>query len=188
MPKLSAGLVMYRIRGGQLQVLLVHPGGPFWAKKNLGAWSIPKGEVEPNEDGLSTAKREFEEETGIKPDGEMVSLGAARQKSGKIVTAWAFAGDCDPREIRSNYFSMEWPPRSGKQQQFPEIDRAEFFTLEAAKEKIVAGEYDLLQRLAAIQRDNIPPLMSPSGDTPLSKPDRVPMPTPKGRRQGSLFE
>jgi len=179
---------MYRIRGGQLQVLLVHPGGPFWAKKNLGAWSIPKGEVEPNEDGLSTAKREFEEETGIKPDGEMVSLGAARQKSGKIVTAWAFAGDCDPREIRSNYFSMEWPPRSGKQQQFPEIDRAEFFTLEAAKEKIVAGEYDLLQRLAAIQRDNIPPLMSPSGDTPLSKPDRVPMPTPKGRRQGSLFE
>jgi len=162
MPKQSAGLVMYRIRDGQLQVLLVHPGGPFWAKKDLGAWSIPKGEIEPNEDALSTAKREFEEETGIKPDGEMVSLGAVRQKSGKTVAAWAFAGDCDAREIRSNFFSMEWPPRSGKQQQFPEIDRAEFFTLEAAKEKIVAGEYELLQRVAEIQRDNISPLHADS--------------------------
>ena len=157
MPKLSAGLVMYRMRCGQLQVLLVHPGGPFWAKKDQGVWSIPKGEIELNEDGLSTAKREFEEETGIKPDGEMLSLGAARHKSGKTVTAWAFAGDCDPKETRSNLFSMEWPPRSGKQQQFPEIDRAEFFTLEAAKEKIVAGEYTLLQRLADIEYDKSPP-------------------------------
>ena len=161
MPKLSAGLVMYRIRRGQLQVLLVHPGGPFWAKKDLGAWSIPKGEIEPNEDGLSAAKREFEEETGIKPEGEMVSLGISRHKSGKIVAAWAFAGDCDPTKIRSNFFSMEWPPRSGKPQQFPEVDRAEFFVLEAAKEKIVPGEYDLLQRLAEIQRDYIPSLMNP---------------------------
>jgi predicted NUDIX family NTP pyrophosphohydrolase len=151
---------MYRIRDEQLQVLLVHPGGPFWAKKDLGVWSIPKGEIESHEDALATAKREFEEETGIKPEGEMVSLGAARHKSGKIVAAWAFAGDCDPREIRSNFFSMEWPPRSGKRQQFPEIDRAEFLTLEAAKEKIVAGEFELLQRLAAIQRDNTPSLMN----------------------------
>jgi len=156
MPKLSAGLVMYRIRDGRPEVLLVHPGGPFWAKKDLGAWSIPKGEIEPHEDALPAAKREFEEETGIKPEGEMVPLGATRHKSGKIVAAWAFAGDCDPREIRSNSFSMEWPPRSGKQQQFPEIDRAEFFSLEAAKEKIVSGEYGLLQRLAEVLRDNIP--------------------------------
>jgi predicted NUDIX family NTP pyrophosphohydrolase len=150
MPKRSAGLVMYRVRDGRIQVLLGHLGGPFWAKKDLGAWSIPKGEIEPNEDALSAAKREFEEEIGIKPEGEMVPLVAVRQKSGKTVSAWGFAGDCDPKRIRSNLFSMEWPPRSGKQQQFPEIDRAEFFTLEAAKEKIIAGEFELLQRLADV--------------------------------------
>ena len=188
MPKQSAGLVMYRIRDGRLEVLLVHPGGPFWAKKDLGAWSIPKGEIEPQEDGLSAAKREFEEETGIKPEGEMASLGATRHKSGKIVAAWAFAGDCDPREISSNSFSMEWPPRSGRQQQFPEIDRAEFLTLEAAKEKIVAGEYDLLQRLAEILRDKLPPSMNPTGDAPESSSNRVPAPTVKVGRPGSLFE
>jgi predicted NUDIX family NTP pyrophosphohydrolase len=143
---------MYRVREGKIQVLLVHLGGPFWAKKDRGAWSIPKGEIEPNEDALSAAKREFEEETGIRPEGEMAPLGTIRQKSGKTVTAWAFAGDCDPRRIKSNVFSMEWPPRSGKQQQFPEIDRAEFFSLEAAKEKIIAGEFELLQHLAEIPR------------------------------------
>lgn len=179
---------MYRMRDGRLQVLLVHPGGPFWAKKDVSAWSIPKGEIEPHEDALATAKREFEEETGIRPHGEMMPLGATRHKSGKIVTAWAFSGDCDPREIRSNFFSMEWPPRSGRQQQFPEIDRAEFFTLEAAKEKIVAGEYDLLQRLAEIQRDNMPPSMKPMGDAPESSPNRERVPTLKVGRQGSLFK
>jgi predicted NUDIX family NTP pyrophosphohydrolase len=148
MPKRSAGLVMYRIRGGQIQALLVHLGGPFWAKKDLGAWSIPKGEVESNEDALAAAKREFEEETGIRPEGEMTPLGTVKQKSGKHVSAWAFAGDCDPKAIKSNFFSIEWPPRSGKQQQFPEIDRAEFFDLEAAKEKIIPGEFELLQRLS----------------------------------------
>jgi len=152
MPKRSAGLVMYRIRDGQMQVLLVHFGGPLWAKKDKGAWSIPKGEVEPDEDSLAAAKREFEEETGIKPEGEIVPLGTIRQKSGKTVSAWAWAGDFDLGKIKSNFFSIEWPPRSGKQQQFPEIDRAEFFTLETAKEKIIAGEFELLQRLADIQR------------------------------------
>lgn len=156
MPKRSAGLVMYRVRDGRIQVLLVHLGGPFWAKKDRGAWSIPKGEIEPNEDALAAAKREFEEETGIRPEGEMAPLGTVRQKSGKTVTAWGFAGDCDPRQIKSNLFSMEWPPRSGKQQQFPEIDRAEFFTLEAAKEKIIPGEFELLRHLAEIQRSTGP--------------------------------
>jgi predicted NUDIX family NTP pyrophosphohydrolase len=152
MPKRSAGLVMYRVRAGQIQVLLVHLGGPFWATKDRGAWSIPKGEIEPSEDALAAAKREFEEETGIRPEGEMAPLGTVRQKSGKTVSAWGFAGDCDPQGIKSNLFSMEWPPRSGKQQQFPEIDRAEFFTVEAAKEKIIAGEFELLKRLAEIYR------------------------------------
>ena len=148
MSERSAGLVMYRVRDGQIQVLLVHLGGPFWVKKDRGAWSIPKGEMDPNEDAQSAAKREFEEETGIRPEGEMSPLGTVRQKSGKTVSAWGFAGDCDPTRIKSNLFSMEWPPRSGKQQQFPEIDRAEFFTVAAAKEKIIAGEFELLQRLA----------------------------------------
>jgi predicted NUDIX family NTP pyrophosphohydrolase len=178
---------MYRVRDGQLQVLLVHPGGPFWAKKDFGAWSIPKGEIEPDEDGLSTARREFEEETGIKPEGEMASLGSVRHKSGKTVTAWAFAGDCDPKGIRSNSFSMEWPPHSGKQQQFPEIDRAEFFTVEAAKEKMVAGEFGLLQRLAEIQRASAPSI-NPTADAPVSEPNRVEASSSKGAGQGSLFE
>ena len=149
MPKRSAGLLMYRLRDGQIEVLLVHLGGPFWARRDLGAWSIPKGEIEPNEEALSAAKREFEEETGIRPEGQMVPLGNVRHKSGKTVMAWAYAGDCNPKEIKSNLFSMEWPPRSGKQQQFPEIDRAEFFTLEAAKEKIIVAEFELLRRLSA---------------------------------------
>jgi predicted NUDIX family NTP pyrophosphohydrolase len=139
---------MYRLRNGSVEILLVHLGGPFWAKKDSGAWSIPKGEVEPEEEPLATAMREFEEETGISPQGEMLALGDIRQKSGKTVSAWAFAGNCDPRQIKSNLFSVEWPPRSGRQQQFPEVDRAEFFTLEAAKSKIIAGEFELLQRLA----------------------------------------
>lgn len=141
---------MYRLRDQEIEALLVHFGGPFWAKKDQGAWSIPKGEIEPGEDALAAAKREFQEETGFQPEGEMLALGSIRQKSGKTVSAWAYAGDCDPQHIKSNLFTMEWPPRSGKQQQFPEVDRAEFFPLEAAKEKIVAGELELLQRLAAV--------------------------------------
>src|SRR5687767_12795235 len=127
MPKLSAGLLMFRRRQGVIEVFLVHPGGPFWAKKDLGAWTLPKGEYTESEDPLDAAKREFEEETGIQPNGEFIPLGQIRQTGGKIASAWAFEGDCDPSKIRSNLFSMEWPPRSGRMQEFPEIDRGEWF-------------------------------------------------------------
>ncbi|HEY6292740.1 MAG TPA: NUDIX domain-containing protein [Terriglobia bacterium] len=147
MPKLSAGLLMYRVRDGVLQVLLAHPGGPIWAKKDSGAWTIPKGEVEPGEDQLAAAQREFEEELGFAPSGEFNSLGTITQKSGKIVRAWAFEGDCDPRSIKSVSFSMEWPPRSGKQREFPEVDRAEFFGVEEARKKINPAQAELVTRL-----------------------------------------
>jgi predicted NUDIX family NTP pyrophosphohydrolase len=133
MPKISAGLLMYRIRDGQLQVLLAHPGGPFFQKKDLGAWSIPKGEAEAHEDLLDAAQREFAEETALHAEGPFLPLSAVKQKGGKQVHAWAFAGDCDPQTIRSNTFSMQWPPRSGRQTEFPEIDRAEFFDLQTAR-------------------------------------------------------
>jgi len=149
MAKKSAGLVMYRMRDGALQVLLVHLGGPFWAKKDAGAWFIPKGEIEPGEDELAAAQREFEEETGFKPTGPFVALGSVKQKGGKVVTGWAFEGDCDPSALKSNTFAIEWPPRSGKQREFPEVDRAAFFTLDAAREKIHPAEFELLTRLQA---------------------------------------
>ena len=138
---------MFRGGGSSLEVFLVHPGGPFWAKKDEGAWSIPKGEYLDNENPLDAAKREFEEETGIKPSGDYVHLGEATQ-SAKIISAWAFEGDCDPSQIRSNTFSMEWPPRSGRQQEFPEIDRASWFDLQEAEKRIVKGQAIFLQRLA----------------------------------------
>jgi len=141
---------MYRERGGRLEVLLVHPGGPFWAKKDLGAWSLPKGEVGPEDDGLATARREFEEETGIRPSGEFIPLGTVAQKGGKTIEAWAFQGDCDPRTFRSNTFTMEWPPRSGKRREFPEVDRAEFFAIEAAKRQINPAQTALLEKLEQI--------------------------------------
>jgi len=147
MPKVSAGLVMYRMRGGEIEVLLVHPGGPFWAKKDVGAWFIPKGEVKAEEDLFSAAKREFREETGLKPEGKFLELGSVKQKSGKVVTAWAFEGDCEPASIKSNTFRMEWPPRSGKQQEFPEVDRAAFYSIEAAREKMHPAEFEFLSRL-----------------------------------------
>ena len=147
MPKKSAGLLMYRVRNGALEVLLVHLGGPFWTKKDAGAWFLPKGEIEPGEDDLSAAKREFEEETGLKPTSAFLPLGSVKHKSGKIVTAWAFEGDCDPSSLKSNTFTMEWPPRSGKQQEFPEIDRAGFFTLEAARIKMHPTELEFFIRL-----------------------------------------
>jgi predicted NUDIX family NTP pyrophosphohydrolase len=150
MPKVSAGLLMYRTRNGSLEVLLAHPGGPFWTKKQLGAWSIPKGEVAPGEDPLSTAKREFEEETGFVPQGQLVALGSIEQKGGKTVQAWALEGDCDTASIHSNTFTMEWPPGSGKKQDFPEIDRAEFFAMEEAKQRINAAQAELLSRLEAV--------------------------------------
>lgn len=136
MPRESAGLLMHRLRSGRVEVLLVHPGGPFWAKKDAGAWSIPKGELAPGEDPLAAARREFEEELGIKAEGEFTPLAPVKQKNGKLVRAWSFPGDCDPAACRSNTFTLEWPPGSGRFQQFPEVDRAAFFDLEEAARKI----------------------------------------------------
>ncbi len=150
MPRLSAGLLMYRIKDGAAQVLLAHPGGPYFVNKDDGAWSIPKGEPEPDEDLFLTARREFEEETGVKPVGPFIPLQPVKQKGGKIVHAWACEGDCDPASIRSNMFTMEWPPKSGRQQQFPEIDRAEFFDLETARRKVKSGQVGLIDELEMI--------------------------------------
>lgn len=147
MPKRSAGLLMYRRRNDWVEVLLAHPGGPFWAKKDLGAWSIPKGEFGVDEDALPAAKREFEEETGVTPQGEFISLGELKQAGGKVVAAWAVEGDCDPSRLKSNLFSMEWPPRSGRMAEFPEVDRWAWFTLDEARERILAGQQEFLDRL-----------------------------------------
>jgi predicted NUDIX family NTP pyrophosphohydrolase len=144
----SAGLLLYRRRGEQLEVMLVHPGGPLWARKDDGAWSIPKGEHAEGEDGLSAAKREFEEETGAAaPAGPFVTLDAVRQPGGKIVEAWAAESEFDPSRLESNTFEMEWPPRSGRRQRFPEVDRAEWFTIEVARQKILRGQEPLLDQL-----------------------------------------
>ena len=145
--KESAGILMYRFRNSTLEVFLVHPGGPYWVKKDLGAWSIPKGEFEEGEDRLNAAKREFHEETGFLPEGNFVTLTQIKQPGGKLVHAWAVESDCDQKTIVSNTFSMEWPPRSGKRQEFPEIDRAEWFTVAAAKEKILKGQIGFLEKL-----------------------------------------
>ncbi len=147
MPKHSAGLLLYRVRDSKLQVLLAHPGGPFHARKDLGAWTIPKGEADPGEDFLATARREFEEELGFRPRGEFLPLGSITQKSGKIVHAWAFEGDWDPKLIRSNSFTLEWPPKSGVQKEFPEVDRAELFDVEEARRRINPAQAELLSRL-----------------------------------------
>ena len=138
---------MYRIRGSCVELLLVHPGGPFWSKKDAGAWSIPKGEICAEEDELEAARREFFEETGVLPKGEFSLLGEIVQKGGKVVRAWAFEGDYDPAALKSNTFTMEWPPRSGKQQEFPEIDRAAFFTPEEARIKINPAQAEFIDAL-----------------------------------------
>lgn len=151
MVKQSAGILLYRKNNDQLQVFLVHPGGPFFKNKDIGAWSIPKGEFLPDEDPLAAAKREFMEETGQPIDGEFVPLEPVFLKSGKKVYAWAVEGDIDHEVIISNLFEMEWPPRSGKMQSFPEIDRAAWFTVEEAKEKINAGQVGLIESLCLIQ-------------------------------------
>jgi len=147
MAKESAGLMMFRKRAGALEFLLVHPGGPFWKNKNAGAWTIPKGEIAEGENALAAAKREFEEELGLKAEGSFIELKPIKQKGGKVVRAWAFEGDCDPGQLKSNTFTMEWPPRSGKMTEFPEVDRAEFFNLEKAKEKINEAQIPLLEEL-----------------------------------------
>jgi predicted NUDIX family NTP pyrophosphohydrolase len=147
MKKQSAGLLMYRFVEGNLEVLLVHMGGPYWAKKDPGAWSIPKGEYEPGEDAFEVAKREFLEETGFAAIGEFIRLKDMKQPGGKLVSAWAFEGDCDANAIRSNTFSMEWPPRSGRFQEFPEVDRGGWFAPEVAKEKILRGQRPFIEEL-----------------------------------------
>ena len=145
MMKQSAGLLMYRRRQGAVQVLLVHPGGPYWTKKDSGAWTIPKGEIEQGEDAFAAAAREFEEETGFHPEGDFRPLNPVSLKSRKTVYAWTFEGDCDPRALKSIAFVMEWPPHLGKEQEFPEVDRAEWFSLEEAKEKIQAGQIGFIK-------------------------------------------
>src|ERR1700704_2128887 len=147
MAKVSAGLIMYRLRENTIEVLLVHPGGPFWAKKDEGAWFVPKGEILPGEDEMAAALREFREELSIEPHGDFLSLGRVKHKSGKWVVAWAFQGDCEVGSIVSNTFFLEWPPRSGNKQEFPEIDRAEFFGPEDVRRKIFPGELELVDRL-----------------------------------------
>jgi len=149
--KQSAGLLMYR-RRGELEVLLVHPGGPFWARRDDGAWTIPKGEIETSnhEEALATARREFQEETGMVPEGPFVALTPVQQKGGKVVHAWAFAGDCDPATLTSNTFTMEWPPRSGKFAEFPEVDRAGFFGLAEARVKLNPAQVAWLDELGRV--------------------------------------
>lgn len=143
----SAGILMYRRNGNAVEVLLVHPGGPFWRKRDLGAWSIPKGELGDGEDPEVAARREFEEELGIRANGPLKSLDQVRQRAGKIVHAYALEGDLDASSIRCNEVSIEWPPRSGRTTTFPEIDRAEWFDLEVARKKILGGQLPLLDRL-----------------------------------------
>lgn len=147
MSKTSAGIVFYRFEKNKLQVLLLHPGGPFWQKKDIGAWSIPKGELEPGEELLKAAIRETEEETGIKAGGDFIELMPVKQKSGKIVYAWALPYDLDPSAIRSNTFEIEWPPKTGKKKSFPEIDKAAWWEVEEAKNKIIPGQVAFITEL-----------------------------------------
>jgi predicted NUDIX family NTP pyrophosphohydrolase len=146
--KTSAGILLYRIKKAQLEVFLVHPGGPFWKNKNEGAWSIPKGEYENGDDALEAARREFKEETGTDIDGEFRPLKPVKLKSGKRITAWAVQGDIDAETVVSNTCTVEWPPRSGKQMEIPEVDRGEWFGMAEAKQKINIGQVALLEELA----------------------------------------
>ncbi len=146
--KASAGLLLYR-RRGDFEVFLIHPGGPFWAKKDAGAWSLPKGEFQEGEDPLQAAKREFTEETGFSIDSGFRRLDPIKQRGGKIVHAWAIEADCDASKIQSNLFSMEWPPKSGRMQKFPEVDRAQWFAISEARNRIIAGQLGFIDQLIA---------------------------------------
>jgi predicted NUDIX family NTP pyrophosphohydrolase len=148
--KRSAGLLMYRRRNARLEVFLVHPGGPFWAKKDLGAWSICKGEYADGEAPLEAAIREFQEETGFAAQGEFLELGTVQQLGGKIVSAWAFEGDCDPGDLISNRCQVEWPPRSGRMIEIPEVDRGGWFSISEASERILKSQAPFLDRLSAL--------------------------------------
>ena len=150
MAKKSAGLLIYRQKGNMVEVLLVHPGGPFWAKKDNGAWSIPKGELNNDEDPLAAARREMGEETGIQVSGNFIELTPVKQKSGKWVYAWALEQQLDIDNIKSNTFEMEWPPRSGRKKSFPEIDKAGWFSMADARKKIIEGQVLLINQLEEI--------------------------------------
>jgi predicted NUDIX family NTP pyrophosphohydrolase len=155
--KKSAGLLMYRHKAGALEVLLAHPGGPFWQARDEGAWTLPKGEYDDVEEALAAAQREFTEETGFAVTPPFIPLGDVVQKSGKRITAWAFAGECEPSRLRCNTFDLEWPPRSGRKQSYPEIDRVEWLELEAARRKINPAQRPLLTRLDdALAADRAP--------------------------------
>jgi predicted NUDIX family NTP pyrophosphohydrolase len=147
MKKQSAGILLFRGSRADLEVFLVHPGGPFWTNKDIGAWSIPKGEYLDDEDPLSAAKREFEEETSVAIDGDFIPLGTVKQAGGKLVSAWALNHDFDPTVLKSNVFTLEWPPKSGKMQEFPEVDSGSWYSLAMARRKIVKAQSDFLSRL-----------------------------------------
>lgn len=147
MPKTSAGILLYKGKDDELRVFLVHPGGPFFAKKDEGAWSVPKGELDEGEDALAAARREFMEETGCALEGTFIPLSPITQKGGKIVLAWAVEGDCDADAIKSNTFALEWPPKSGQVRDFPEVDRAGWFTVDEAKQKINPAQAALVDEL-----------------------------------------
>ncbi len=152
MPKKSAGIIVFKKNHDEYEFLLVHPGGPFWAKKDLNSWSIPKGEFGDEEEPLDAAKREFEEETGFKITGEFIELDPVKQPSGKIIFSWAVEGNIDASKVKSNLFKMEWPPRSGAFKEFPEVDCAEWFGFETAKQKILSGQAPILENLKGILR------------------------------------
>lgn len=150
MAKSSAGVLLFRRRGGSIELLLVHPGGPFWKNKDAGAWSIPKGEFTDGEPALEAARREFLEETGFAVDGPFLPLTPLKQPSGKTIHAWAAEGDLDPAAVRSNTFSMEWPPKSGREREFPEVDRAAWFAPEEAVRRILSGQAPWIAELIAV--------------------------------------
>lgn len=152
MEKVSAGILMYRTIGGVLEVFLVHPGGPLFLNKDSGAWGIPKGEIDEGEDALAAARREFEEETAFKAEGLVIPLAPVRQKGGKVVHAWAMEGDCDPDRMKSNTFTMEWPPHSGRLQEFPEVDRAGWFGTSEAKQRINPAQAGFIHELERVLR------------------------------------
>ena len=152
--KRSAGIILYRVRDGDLEVFLVHPGGPYWSNKDDGAWSIPKGEFEEGDDPLAAARREFREETSFEVSGQFRALSPLKQPSGKLIHAWALEGDIDAARVASNTFSMEWPPHSGKQRDFPEVDKAAWFSLATAQKKLVPGQRGFLDQLQQIMKDS----------------------------------
>lgn len=159
--KSSAGLLLYRRAGKQFEVFLVHPGGPFWKNKEDGAWTIPKGMIEPDEDPLLAARREFAEETGFEIDGDFVELGNFKQPGGKHVLVWAVEGECDPAKLASNAFEMEWPPRSGRKQSFPEVDRGAWFGLAEAQAKMLIGQRPMLERFVELCASSSPKQRKP---------------------------